>query len=552
MIRLLFIPAALIGPLLGLIFWLPMGARAEMNRAPGKQPVLRLEHGSQSAGHWVLAFSPDGSLMAVNRADGLFFYDVATGERQKGSRGLPPLHYGNALGFSLGGEFFFETTDNKEAKFWDILPKPGSRAPASPEGIFELLAVCPIAPVVALSTQSEVRFWDWSRGVELRERRTSAGKRIIECLAYSPDGRFLAGGAENSKGEGVVCLWSAASGRLLCTLRQERDRNASILAFSPDGRLLAEAVYVNRIKSRAMTASEEAISERKVRGRERPDSVIRVWEVASGREVFHIVREGAWENSLAISPRGWLLAACCDIDEHDVDLWDARTGELIHRFTAPKQTRLVPYVVFSADGRFLVTSTKDGTLVWDVSAHHRPPPVGPELSQADLDRMWADLAGADVKAARRAIRALTAAPKQSLSLFSEHLKPVPSPDAKRRMALIADLDSGEYAVRERANAALEKSGRPVTPALHQALEKASSNELRRRLKELIEKTERWPIPPGDTLRNVRALEVLENIDSAEAWKIIRTMSGGAPGAIETEDAKATLQRLNARRPQAKP
>src|SRR5262249_16976950 len=61
---------------------------------------------------------------------------------------------------------------------------------------------------------------------------------IISALAFSPDGRRLAGGSYN----GRIGLWNTRSGRLERTLPAKQDAVTS-LAFSPDGRWLAVGHY---------------------------------------------------------------------------------------------------------------------------------------------------------------------------------------------------------------------------------------------------------------------------------------------------------------------
>lgn len=58
------------------------------------------------------------------------------------------------------------------------------------------------------------------------------GKNVVNCLAFSPDGKLLAAG-----GEGGVRVWEAATWRELQTFAPEMDVLA--IAFSPDGGLLA-------------------------------------------------------------------------------------------------------------------------------------------------------------------------------------------------------------------------------------------------------------------------------------------------------------------------
>jgi hypothetical protein len=54
------------------------------------------------------------------------------------------------------------------------------------------------------------------------------------------------------------------------------------------------------------------------------------------------------------------------------------------------------------------------------------------------------------------------------------------------------------------------------------------------------------VPNPDTFRTIRAIMILERIGSPDAQAVLATMAGGAPGARETEEAKASLERLKQR------
>ena len=49
--------------------------------------------------------------------------------------------------------------------------------------------------------------------------------------------------------------------------------------------------------------------------------------------------------------------------------------------------------------------------------------------------------------------------------------------------------------------------------------------------------------PPETMRTIRAIMVLERIGSPEAQGVLETLARGAPGARETEEAKASVQNL---------
>jgi WD40 repeat protein len=91
-----------------------------------------------------------------------------------------------------------------------------------------------------------VRIWDVATGQELLKfdspREGIPGYRSIGCLAYSPDGKYLAGGKAN-----MVAIWDAATGGELHFLRWHSGTIESV-AFSPDGKTLATGADDHHIK----------------------------------------------------------------------------------------------------------------------------------------------------------------------------------------------------------------------------------------------------------------------------------------------------------------
>ena len=81
--------------------------------------------------------------------------------------------------------------------------------------------------------------------------------------------------------------------------------------------------------------------------------------------------------------------------------------------------------MFAPDGHTLVTGGADSTLlVWDVTGRGQAAATR-QLSAADLERLWADLASNEANRAHAAMRALVAAPRQAVSWLAKRLQPVP-------------------------------------------------------------------------------------------------------------------------------
>jgi len=113
-------------------------------------------------------------------------------------------------------------------------------------------------------------------------------------------------------------------------------------------------------------------------------------------------------------------------------------------------------------------------------------------------------------------------------------------------SLLEALDSEQFKVREEAKRQLRQFGERVVSPLHAALKKKPSLERRRRIEALLEVLEAPAPLTGETLRAVRAVQVLERIDSAEARKLLDELSQGVESASRPRAAKESLARLKKR------
>jgi hypothetical protein len=169
-----------------------------------------------------------------------------------------------------------------------------------------------------------------------------------------------------------------------------------------------------------------------------------------------------------------------------------------------------------------------------------------EVAAKDLDKLWTELAGTELKG-RQTARVLTRVPGQAVALFRDKIRPPHSPDAvevKRIADLIRDLDSDEFSKREQATEELGRLDGKAEGALRKALDGQPSIEARRRLERLIEKLD--GINASEKMRTLRALGVLERIDTAEGRELLEGLAKGDADAWLTKEARATLQRLEKR------
>jgi hypothetical protein len=266
----------------------------------------------------------------------------------------------------------------------------------------------------------------------------------------------------------------------------------------------------------------------------------RFFDTASGEEAHFYDNPPVATGGGVFSPDGRTRA--CE-EGPSVRLFEVATGKERHCLTG--HIGGAGHLRFSADSRILVSAGGDTTaLVWDLTGRRTGVVSDKPLTPAELDARWAALAGDDAAKAYDAIRSLAAAPSQAVPYLVRHLRPVKLADEKRVSGLIADLDGDQFAVRERAADELEKLDESAIAACRRALAGRPAAEARRRLEAILGKeADRLRNPTGNLLRNIRALEVLESIGDRPARQLLESLARGMLEARQTQEARATLDRL---------
>jgi hypothetical protein len=255
---------------------------------------------------------------------------------------------------------------------------------------------------------------------------------------------------------------------------------------------------------------------------------------------------GVW----AFSPDNRLLALAGA--DGTVQVLETATGKERTHFTGHGGE--VTALSFSPDSRRLASGSRDTTiLVWDATGRLRNGELRTaRLTAKEMEGCWADLAANDAPRAGRALWTLAADPTQSVPFLAKRLQTALA-DAKDRQAaqlakvpqLLRDLDDDAFAVREKAKTELARLGEVAEPALRQALAKSPSVETRRSLEQLLKKAEaKRQVLSGEALRQVRVVEVLEQIGTREARQALKSLTDDAPAeASLTQEVHAALGRL---------
>jgi serine/threonine protein kinase len=193
-------------------------------------------------------------------------------------------------------------------------------------------------------------------------------------VAFSPDGRLLAVGAEVP---GATFLYEVATGQLVGTLKVRGGGNITRVAFSPDGKLLASSndqdqVFLWDVATRTRVAtlpntgsSGVAFSPdgKLLATGDGTDVVLR--DMPSRRVAFTSAVVASNISTVAFSPDGKLLAA----GAAPAFLWDVATGQRLAALYDPNGQG-DDDVAFSPDGRLLAVADHGGsTFLWNVATH---------------------------------------------------------------------------------------------------------------------------------------------------------------------------------------
>jgi WD40 repeat protein len=371
------------------------------------------------------AFSPDGCLIATGSQDKTIkLWDAATGTlvrtlEPRGSwiRSVAFSPDGTRLVSGSGAELF-TPKKTSELILWDVATGRELRRFAGPHDRIYGVAYRPDGRQIAsVNCESSVKLWDPE--ADTPQRVLVGHTYYIDCVAYSPDGRTLATGSRDQS----AILWDVATGKVLHVLRGN-DSHVKSLAFSPDGKTLLTGDWGAAIKVWDVSGGAEVTHFRGSSGVSNvqfsPDGsflatagrddlvklwetstlaniesraldghrgwcfraeytrdgrtlattgwgLVRLWDAATGRHARDIETGiGTGVYGLAIRPDGRVIATAQERGPKEVDLWDAATGERLHKLVGHGAT--VKCVAFHPDGRILASAGEDRTIrLWDTS-----------------------------------------------------------------------------------------------------------------------------------------------------------------------------------------
>jgi eukaryotic-like serine/threonine-protein kinase len=319
--------------------------------ATGK--VVRWVYG-HAASVTSLVYSPDGLSLASASVDGTVrVWRTATGKPLPGVR--DPTGTIRSVAYNPDGSRLATGGQDGAIKVWDaktgeeMFHFPGHTATVSgvaysPDG----------RNLASAGSDKTVKLWDATSAPLVR---TSIGYPRLAPLAFSPDGQYVATGSAG----GTVQIRDAVTDREVLTLRGHT-APVEFVTYSPDGRRLVSGTG-KRFVIRLPTNGRIALAGKKTE-LEEPPGEVKVWDVATGKEILTLGPDSRLVYDACYSPDGRYLATLSR--DWTVKVWDAATGAELRTFRG--HTSHVSSVAFSPDGRLLATSSLDQTVkIWDVA-----------------------------------------------------------------------------------------------------------------------------------------------------------------------------------------
>jgi hypothetical protein len=281
------------------------------------------------------------------------------------------------------------------------------------------------------------------------------------------------------------------------------------VAFSPDGRTLAAA-------SSGYLLNPE-----------------------TGEEGRQVAKESHLERCVAFSLDGRLVA----FGGYDgvVRLCEVATGAEVYQFHGHQGP--IRAVAFFPDGKTLASAGDDTTvLLWDVTLGHGHPRGQFDVAERrELAAAQDALGGSDASRAYRAVWTLAGAGQRAVAVLEGPLRRAAMAEWQVPR-LLADLDSDDFATRERATEHLQKLRAEAEAALRNALKRRPNPEARRRVESVLasEDIHRWP---AAALQQIRAVQALDYNPTPEAHQLLEALPASNPDTLLTQEVKAALKRL---------
>ncbi|MFL5342820.1 MAG: WD40 repeat domain-containing protein [Gemmataceae bacterium] len=391
---------------------------------------------------------------------------------------------------------------------------PGDIARAKARGI----QFAPDGRTVLTAHDQTVSLWDWPAG---KLRHTFGTNGEYYGATFGPDSRMVLTHSKvvtaNNEG-GMPELWDVATGKKLCSLDAMTNFYPRMTAIHPDGQ---RAFVFERRESKVVVFN--------LVNRQRERAFVSSRAQANMGLYYSVL-------SLALSPDGRMLAI--GNNDGSITLFETATGQIRKQLVGHREACLA---LGFASTRRLVSGSSDHTgLVWDVSLTALAADTMP--AGVPLVELWEKLDTATAAEALPLLTAFLAKPNETMRFLAGRLKPPPVAGDAELDRIFADLGSPTFATREKAAKSLAELGEAAVPGVKARIAGGVAAEVKNRADDFLRRFDGPEVRP-DRVREQRAFEVIEAIDSPAGRELLRKLAAGPAGAWRTDEAKRALARL---------
>jgi WD40 repeat protein len=304
----------------------------------------------------LVGYSPDGGFLAAGTHDGVVqLWDAVTG-RRLGLSQTRPCRLGS-IAFLPGGKVLAAGLAEQAVCVWEVSPGRDLTPRDAHPGAVGAVGFSRDGKAVLTAACDGARVWEAATGKGLRhitpptgEGRQPDGSEGGRYCTLSPDGKYLL--CQNLPHDEGLQVVDLADGEHVCDLMVNRFyRDLGVPgAFAADGTTFA-----------ALTSGPPQDSW---------GPGARVWDLSSGREIWGLKAPlGDQHNRLALSLDGKVMAAAAGARGRDepgkLRLWVVATGKELGAFTLPDDG--VTALAFSPDGALLAAGEQGGARLYDAA-----------------------------------------------------------------------------------------------------------------------------------------------------------------------------------------
>ena len=329
----------------------PDGTLLAVSDSTGEIHLWRMEDGKKIVTfrghtHWIcsVAFSPNGNLLASSSADGTIkLWELETGYCLKTLEGQTDWIV--SVAFSREGTLLASSgIDSASIRLWSVATGACLKTLQGHDHWVWAIAFSPTHSILASgSDDCTIKLWNVNTGECFNTFNGHTSN--VRSVAFSLSGSLLVSGSDDR----TLKLWDAETGKCLNTFNGHTS-NVRSVRFSPSGKTV-------------ISASE--------------DHTLKLWDVATGQCLRTFYGHTAHVRSVAFAPN----PQYCDQGKSDLEaldgliasggadqtvrFWDSRTGQCLK--TLQGYASFVLNVAFSPCDRLLASSSADHTIkLWNL------------------------------------------------------------------------------------------------------------------------------------------------------------------------------------------